>query len=530
LTPPKLVAYSEFNNGLYKGSIMARYNHRSLARLANLALALILVLSACQKTTDPTLSSDKAITAFSFASPAATGTIDENAKTISLNLPTGTKVTALVASFTASTGASVSVGGTAQVSGTTANDFSKSVTYTVTAADASTANYVVTVTVAASSEKAITAFSFASPAATGTISESAKTISVVVPFKTDVTNLVASFTASTGASVSVGGTPQVSGTTANDFTKSVTYTVTAADGTKTNYTVSLAKTMTVGVSGTTVSGWQSACTASIQAEAKARGYTVDNVVGDDTQPTQIAALRSFIAKKVDLIGFDPISASGWDTVLGEAKAAGIPVILYNAGLSSSSSLWATRITSDYSIEGGKAGAWVRDSSGIAAASLKIAELAGVAGSAAATERASGFRSVISPSAIVHSVDCSYSKDTAKAQTAAWLAGGNPDHINLIFAHNDGMALGAIEAIKEASLNPGVDIKVVSFDAIKEGLQAILAGSLNCSVQCSPLVGPKFLDAAEKILKGTTVATPIYVDEVVYTSANVTQALIDSWTY
>jgi simple sugar transport system substrate-binding protein len=380
-----------------------------------------------------------------------------------------------------------------------------------------------------SSDKAITAFSFASPAATGTIDESAKKISASVPFKSNFTALIASFTVSSGASVAVGSTAQVSGTTPNDFTNPVVYTVTAADGTKADYTVSLAKTMTIGVSGTTLSGWQSACTASIREEAAARGYTVDNVVGDDTQPTQIAALRSFISKKVDMIGLDPISTTGWDTVLGEAKAAGIPVILFNGGLSSSSSLWATHITSDFTQEGKNAGAWVRDSSGIAAGSLKIAELAGNAGSAAATDRAAGFRSVIS-SPIEKSAVCDYSRDTAKTQTATWLAGGNPSGINLIFAHNDGMALGAIEAIKEAGLTPGSGIKVVSFDSIKEGLQAILAGSLSCSVQCSPLMGPKFFDAAEKILKGTAVSSTIYVTEGVYTSANVTQALIDTWKY
>jgi raffinose/stachyose/melibiose transport system substrate-binding protein len=121
----------------------------SLWKLLGIAIIASCLAFSCQKTTDSpvTKSSDKAITAFSFASPVATGTIDESAKTISLNLPAGTKVTALVASFTASTGASVSVGGTAQVSGTTANDFTKSVTYTVTAADSSTASYVVTVTV-----------------------------------------------------------------------------------------------------------------------------------------------------------------------------------------------------------------------------------------------------------------------------------------------------------------------------------------------------------------------------------------------
>ena len=179
----------------------------------------------------------KALTAFSFASPAATGVINEGAHTIALTVPFGTNVTALVASFT-TTGASVRVGATTQVSGTTANNFTTPVTYTVTAADASTQDYVVTVTVAPSPAKALTAFSFASPAATGVINEGAHTIALTVPFGTNVTALVASFT-TTGASVRVGATTQVSGTTANNFTTPVTYTVTAADASTQDYVVTV---------------------------------------------------------------------------------------------------------------------------------------------------------------------------------------------------------------------------------------------------------------------------------------------------
>ena len=197
------------------------------------------------------LSSAKAITAFSFSSPFATGTIDEGAKTIAVKVPYGTNVTALVATFT-TTGSSVKVGSTVQVSGTTANDFRSPITYTVTAADGSTAIYTVTVTVALSSAKAITAFSFASPATTGVINENAKTIAVTVRYGTDVRALVATFT-TTGSSVKVGSTVQVSGTTANDFTNPLIYMVTAADSSTASYTVTVTVTpqawQTVGTAG-----------------------------------------------------------------------------------------------------------------------------------------------------------------------------------------------------------------------------------------------------------------------------------------
>ena len=186
---------------------------------------------------DGTLPSSKSLTSFSFASPAATGTINGSAMTIAVTVPNKTDVTALVATFT-TTGASVSVGATAQVSGTTANDFTTPVVYTITAADGSTVAYTVTVTIAASAAKAITAFSFDSLGASGAIDEDGKTIAVTVPNGTDVTALIASFT-TTGASVDAGGTAQVSGTTANDFTSPVVYTVTAADGSTIAYTVTV---------------------------------------------------------------------------------------------------------------------------------------------------------------------------------------------------------------------------------------------------------------------------------------------------
>jgi hypothetical protein len=192
------------------------------------------------------LNSAKAITAFSFTSPAATGVITQSNFTIAVTLPYGSSLAnPLVATFT-TTGKSVSVGSTVQVSGTTANNFTNPVTYTVTAQDGSTQSYTVTVTVALASSKSITAFSFASPAATGVINQTNFTIAVTVPYNTNLSNpLVASFTY-VGASVSVGSTIQTSGNTQNNFSSPVTYTVTAADGSTQSYkvTVTLAPAIT----------------------------------------------------------------------------------------------------------------------------------------------------------------------------------------------------------------------------------------------------------------------------------------------
>jgi len=177
--------------------------------------------------------SAKAITAYSLAGVA--GTINETAKTIAVTMPTGTNVSALVATFT-TTGSTVKVGAVAQTSGTTANNFTSPATYTVAAGDSTIATYTVTVTVAAVSAKAITAYSLAGVA--GTINETAKTIAVTMPTGTNVSALVATFT-TTGTSVKVGAVAQTSGTTAKNFTSPVTYTVTAADNSTVTYTVTV---------------------------------------------------------------------------------------------------------------------------------------------------------------------------------------------------------------------------------------------------------------------------------------------------
>ncbi len=191
---------------------------------------------------EPALSGDKAITAFSFPALSVTATIDEGNHTVAATVPHGTSVTGLVAAFT-HTGQTVQVGAVVQTSGVTANDFSSPVTYTVVAEDSSTQDYMVTVTVAASSAKELTSFGFPALSVTGTIDEGAHTVAATVPYGTNVTALVAAFT-STGQAVKVGSLVQTSGVTANDFSSPVTYTVVAADSSTQDYVV----TVTVALS------------------------------------------------------------------------------------------------------------------------------------------------------------------------------------------------------------------------------------------------------------------------------------------
>jgi hypothetical protein len=201
-----------------------------------MVIAFFMLVLGCRGggTSESALSSVKAITVFSLN--RVDGTINETEKTIAVTMPYGTDATALIATFT-TTGASVKIGSTLQLSGTMINNFTSPVIYTVTAADASTQDYTVSVNVvAAPSEKAITAFSL--NGVVGTINETGKTIAVTMFSGTDVTALTATFT-TTGTSVKVGSTVQLNGIMHNNFTRSVTYTVTAADASTQDYIVTV---------------------------------------------------------------------------------------------------------------------------------------------------------------------------------------------------------------------------------------------------------------------------------------------------
>jgi hypothetical protein len=212
-----------------------------LALIVVIGLILSVLLVKCGgggRETAPVASSTNFVT---FSVAGVTSTINNTNNTVEVTMPYGTRVNALIAAFQAP-GAKVTVEDIPQISGKTINDFSKPVVYKVTAADGTTKEYTVKVTVALRRAKAITEYSF-SGLASGTIDEKNKTIMVVLPFGTNVSSLIATFT-TTGASVKINEMEQVSGTTANDFsdplTHPVIYKVTAFDGSSANYTVTVA--------------------------------------------------------------------------------------------------------------------------------------------------------------------------------------------------------------------------------------------------------------------------------------------------
>ncbi len=188
------------------------------------------------------------MTSFAFVNPPVSGKIDQTARTILVTVPYGTDLTNLVAVFE-TTGSNVQMNGFDQKSGMTANDFSKEKVYVVTAQDGSKAEYVVRVTIAAATGRMLTSFGFLEPAVAGTINETDKTVTVTVPFGTNLSSLVARFTASEHAVVRVGSVIQTSGVTPNDFSAKKTYTIVAQDGSTQDYAVVVS--MAPGVVGMT---------------------------------------------------------------------------------------------------------------------------------------------------------------------------------------------------------------------------------------------------------------------------------------
>jgi galactofuranose transport system substrate-binding protein len=277
------------------------------------------------------------------------------------------------------------------------------------------------------------------------------------------------------------------------------------------------------------SAWRTANTNSMKSEAQKRNVDLKFADGLGKQENQIRAVRSFVAQKVDAIVIAPIVETGWDPVLREAKRAGIPVILTDRTIQTEDeSLYMTFLGSDFYEEGRMAADWLARKTG---GKAKIIELQGTPGSAPANERRRAFADAIAryqDMEIIDSQSGDFRLSGGKEVMEAFLK-KHGTAIEVVYAHNDDMALGAIQAIEEAGLRPGRDIILVSIDGIRDALQAIVDGKLNCSVECSPLFGPRTFDLIEQILSGSEVPKKIFNKDELFDIEN-TPGLIDSRQY
>jgi ABC-type sugar transport system substrate-binding protein len=278
------------------------------------------------------------------------------------------------------------------------------------------------------------------------------------------------------------------------------------------------------------SGWRTANTKSIQETAEAEGVDLKFTDAQGKQENQIQAIRSYIQQKVDVIAFSPVVETGFDAVLQEAKAAGIPVILTDRAVDvEDTSLYETFLGSDFVLEGEKAGDWLvenaADSDVNGDGTVNVVQLEGTTGAAPAIDRAEGFASKISADDTIEvtaSQTGDFTRDGGKQVMESFLQ--SDDTIDVVFAHNDDMGLGAIEAIEAAGLTPGEDIKIITIDAVKDGMQALADGKINYIVECNPLLGPQLMDLAQKVLDGEEVPERVVTEETTFTQEQATEAL------
>jgi galactofuranose transport system substrate-binding protein len=279
------------------------------------------------------------------------------------------------------------------------------------------------------------------------------------------------------------------------------------------------------------SGWRTANTKSVQDSAAAAGIDLQFSDAQQKQENQIKAIRSFVQQRVDVIAFSPVVESGWDTVLMEAKRANIPVILTDRAVDSAdTSLYKTFLGSDFVEEGKKAGQWLLQNVDASAGPVNIVELQGTTGSAPAIDRQEGFGEVIAQNPnykVIASQTGDFTRSGGRQVMEAFLK-AHPD-IDVLYAHNDDMGLGAIEAIEAAGKVPGQDIKIITVDAVKDGMQALSDGKINYIVECNPLLGPQLMDLVKKVAAGEDVPARVVTEETTF-DAEAAKAALPSRQY
>ncbi len=282
--------------------------------------------------------------------------------------------------------------------------------------------------------------------------------------------------------------------------------------------------LTVGFSQVgSESGWRAAETTVAKREAEKQGITLKIADGQQKQENQIKAVRSFIAQGVDAIFIAPVVQTGWEPVLREAKDAGIPVFLLDRAITvKDPSLYMSVVTADNVLEGRLIGDWlVKQEAG---KQCNVVELQGTVGASVAIDRKKGFAEAIADHPnikIIRSQSGDFTRSGGKQVMESFIkAENNGKNICMVFAHNDDMAIGAIQAIKEAGLKPGSDILTGSIDGVPDIYTAMLKGEANANVELTPdMAGPAFA-ALEKYKKdGTLPPKIIRTDSRLYLPAD-----------
>jgi simple sugar transport system substrate-binding protein len=266
-------------------------------------------------------------------------------------------------------------------------------------------------------------------------------------------------------------------------------------------------------------GWRAANTASFKETAEQLGINLKFYDAQNKLENQVSAFHQFNQdSEVDVIILAALETTGWDEVLKEAKDNGKIVVLEDRRIDAADDLYYTYIGSDFAEEGRKAAdemcELLKDSD-----TKNVWELVGNVGSSAAKDRGQGFREKMGACGIevTKSQTANWSITEGKQVTEAWLK--ETQDVQGIFAQNDEMGLGAIEALKEAGLTPGEDVKILSVDATAGAFKAMLDGDLNVTVECNPLLAPQVYEAALKAANGESLPKWVPSQEGVFRASD-----------
>ncbi len=261
--------------------------------------------------------------------------------------------------------------------------------------------------------------------------------------------------------------------------------------------------------------WRIAETNSVRGEADKRGVQLVYTDAQSDTAKQVSDVEDLIAQGVDYIILAPREYEGLAPALESAKEAGIPVILIDREAKGD---YLTLVVSDFIWEGQQAGVLLAEKTG---GKANIVELSGTAGSSVAIDRANGFADTIKEypdMKIISSQSADFSRAEGQKVMENIIQAKGKD-ITAVYAHNDEMAIGAIQALKAAGMEPGKDVIVISIDGQKDALKSIISGELFASIECSPFFGPIAFDIIERHLAGEAVEKKIINLDRIFTAEN-----------
>lgn len=268
--------------------------------------------------------------------------------------------------------------------------------------------------------------------------------------------------------------------------------------------------------------WRIAESDSIKEEAKKRGYDLVFTNAEGQTAKQVSDVEDLIAQQVDYILLAPREYNGLTPALQSAKEAGIPVILIDrAAAGTPGEDYVTLIASDFVWEGEEAGRWLAKQKD---GEIDIVELRGTAGASVAKDRSEGFNNIVDQKSrmnIVASQVAEFSRSEAQKVMTNIIQAKNGD-FDAVYAHNDEMAIGAVNALKAANMKPGEDVLIIGIDGQKNAVEAIKAGEMSATVTCSPFFGPVAFDVIEKLERGESVPGNVINEDTLYDSENVSE--------